>query len=514
MTHRHLISLLGALVVSLACVSIAQAADGTATFASFYEAKWTISWGWAALAALLVGILVFIGIPVLGPVMAPAISAIGTSIGGLFGLSGIAATNFGLALLGGGALSAGGLGIVGGTTLLAATLTFGTEVVIDYTVGSLTTAYDQKKFEAASHTLMTLPFPRMKGGTDSVAAAIEELQTKTFRDAWACMQRRPDSLDVFKGCMAGQQIPPRQRVKNAIATMKQYKPTPKMTMADDAQRRAMLALLYFIDNDYMSAKEEARKAYALGLKIGHQPTLPAFIESASVLYEERPNFKDSFERFEYAVKAEPENALVPLLFATYLDRLSYRLNESTATLDDLKRVAELAESLPRDERKLAVNQIVLAHNLMQAKVAQQRILSLTGTTNQTVRNNPRTPRVVKAALDDYGVALASADVSVKRQESLLAALRNDASMWARLKRMNPFSKGDPYTDQEASLNQLKETLAEYEFGKAALVARVATFDQELKAAKSENSPPQAPEYEQVAEKEENLFLRWFRNLVR
>lgn len=492
MVNRQLISLLGALVVSLACVSIAQAADGTATFASFYESEWTISWGWAALAALLVGILVFIGIPVLGPVMAPAITAIGTSIGGLFGLSGIAATNFGLALLGGGSLTAGGLGIAGGTTLLAATLTFGTEVLIDYTVGSLTVTYDQKKFAADSRTLMTLPLPRMNGDTDSVEAAIEELQPKTFSDAWSCIQKGPDSLDVFKGCMAGQQIPARQRVKDAIATMKRYKPTPKMTMADDEQRRAMLALLHFIDNDYMSAREEAEKAYALGLKIGHQPTLPAFILSASQLYDERPNFHDSFERFEYAVKAEPENALMPLLFASYLDRLSYRLNEGTAKLDDLKRVAGLTESLPGDERKLVVQNILLSHDLMQAYANQQRIKSLTGTTNQTVRNNPQTPLVVKAALYDYGAQLTHAAILVHRQENLLFSLRKGDSWWKgfNTKVGRLLRKEDPYKELQKSLWQFNDVLAKYKSGEADLIARVRSFDQELAAAKSAASLPQ------------------------
>lgn len=512
MSHRHLANLLGVFAVSLICISVAQAADGPATFVSFYEAKWTIDWVWAGLAALLVGILVFIGAPVIGPIMAPAITAIGTSIGGLFGLSGIAATNFGLALLGGGALSAGGWGVLGGTTLLAATLTFGTEVVIDYSLGSLTTAYDQKKFEADSRTLMTLPFPRMKGDTDSVEAAIEELQPKTFKDAWVCIQKRPDSLDVFKGCMAGQQIPPGLRVKNAIARMKRHKPTPKITMVDDEQRRTMLALLYFIDNDYQSAKREAKQAYALGLKNKHQPTLPAFIQSASQLYDESPSFRDSFARFEYVVKAEPDNALTPLLFATYLDRLSYRLNEGTARLADLKRIAGLAESLPSDERKMIVNHILLTHDLMQAKVNQQRIISLTGTTNQTVRSNPNTRSVVKAALNDYGVVLTHAGSMVQKQESLLSALRKGDSWWQRVKKKagDLLGKEDPYMEQQESLRKFKDSLAQYKSGVADLTARVRKFEQELDAAKR----PQTPEHESAPDEHENSLLRWFKGLFR
>jgi len=488
MSHKNLVSLLCVLVVSLACISMAQAADaGSATFAAFYDAKSSIGWIWAGIAAVSVGVLVLIGAPVIGPIMAPTITAIGTSIGGLFGLSGIAATNFGLALLGGGALSAGGLGIAGGTTLLAVTLTFGTEVVIDYSVGSLTTVYDQNKFVSDSRTLMTLPLPRMTGDTESVKAAIEELQPKAFSDAWSCMKTRPERLEVFKGCMAGQQISARQRVRNAIATMKRYKPRGNMTKKNSEQRSAMLALLYFIDNDYASAKIEAENAYRLGLDIGHQPTLPAFIQSTSQLYDESPDFQDSFNRLQYAVKAEPNNALTPLLFATYLDRLSYRLNEGKAKIKDLQRVSVLANSktLPDDERKLAVNQMLLAHDLMQAKVNQQRILSLTGTTNQTVINNPKTVTFVKTALNNYGVVLEEAGTMVQRQESLLSGLEKDVRWSQRVRKAKDalLGKVDPYNEQEVSLIKFKYALDKYKSGKADLTARVRAFELQLEEEK-------------------------------
>ncbi|MCY4005836.1 MAG: hypothetical protein OXE84_03270, partial [Rhodobacteraceae bacterium] len=57
--------------------------------------------------------------------------ALGTWGGGLMGYSGIVATNAGLALLGGRAIAAGGFGVAGGATVLAATLTSISNLVLD-----------------------------------------------------------------------------------------------------------------------------------------------------------------------------------------------------------------------------------------------------------------------------------------------------------------------------------------------------------------------------------------------
>ena len=49
----------------------------------------------------------------------PVTAFIGTQLGGLSGLSGIAATNAGLAMLGGGSVASGGLGVLGGVALMS-----------------------------------------------------------------------------------------------------------------------------------------------------------------------------------------------------------------------------------------------------------------------------------------------------------------------------------------------------------------------------------------------------------
>ncbi len=74
----------------------------------------------------------------------------------MMGLSGIAATNAGLALLGGGSIASGGFGIIGGTALLTAALSFGTDVVIDYTIGKAVSDYKYSNLVENSKTC--LPF--------------------------------------------------------------------------------------------------------------------------------------------------------------------------------------------------------------------------------------------------------------------------------------------------------------------------------------------------------------------
>src|SRR5690606_32935448 len=102
----------------------AGAAD-VATFASIYQKSWTDSWtslAVGALAAIAVGGILF----VTGGTVSPMVGSVGTWIGSLYGYSGAAATNFGLALLGAGAVASGGLGAGGAPGMLNSVLGFST----------------------------------------------------------------------------------------------------------------------------------------------------------------------------------------------------------------------------------------------------------------------------------------------------------------------------------------------------------------------------------------------------
>jgi len=468
------------LLICVVTASPAFAADGGATFDAFYQSAWTINYGLAAIVALAIGVFVFIGAPVLGPFITPAITALGTSIGGLFGLSGIASTNFGLALLGGGSIASGGFGILGGTALLAAALTFSTEVALDYSIGKLSTAYDAMIFQQASRQMMTLPLPRNTSTPESVEAAGKVLSPSPTDGVWPCIKQSPDGIDAFKGCLDARQRPQSERVKAAIAEMERFRPTPSMSLESAERKSAMLALLHFLDNDYAKANVAARDAYSYGLKAMHAPTLPSFIQSISMLYDEKPNFADSFKRFEYAIIAEPDNALTPLLFAAYLDRFSYRLNDGSATIADLHRLDALAQSLPDDERKLAIQQTHLAHYLRQLKLAQQKVLSLTESETLSIRKNPRTIKVVQSALKDYGQTLLIGNEMVKRQETLLGQLKRDSSWWNQVKAWGKSftSKEDTTLLEEItrSLKEFEKVLIKYRSGHIALTQSVTRYE--------------------------------------
>jgi len=71
-----------------------------------------------ARAGKIAGGLIAVGLVATGA-GAIAAPAIGGAIGGLTGLSGAAATSYGLAVIGGGAVTAGGFGMAGGTTVIA-----------------------------------------------------------------------------------------------------------------------------------------------------------------------------------------------------------------------------------------------------------------------------------------------------------------------------------------------------------------------------------------------------------
>ena len=473
------------MIAILASSSLAFSEDGLATFESFYRSGVLVNWVMAGLASAIVAILVFVGLPILAPTMAATIGTIGTSIGGLFGLSGVAATNAGLALLGGGAIATGGFGVIGGTAVLAAALTFGTEVIFDYASGTLISTYEAKQFSEASKKMLTLPIPANFSGPDSVKEAGKALDSKLFSNSWTCAKRFPESIDEFTACLAAVQAPQRQRIQYALAAMDVHRGS---TMGAVAQERemAMYALLYFLNNDYVAAKSAALQAYKLGIAANDTPTVAAFIVAASMLYEESPNLSRSLELFQYSITAEPKNSLTPVLFAAYLDRLSYRLNDGAAGVDHFDRLGGLAGSLADDERKLVIQQELLSRCIMHIKLDQQKIVSITGTQNSVVSGNPKALEVVRASLRDYGQLVSSGNTLVARQNALLPILASNTSLWDRMMQTpNPFT--DEINGWPKAMQQFKNAMLAYKNGQKELQGRVTRFEKEVEDAKVEKS---------------------------
>ncbi len=426
-------------VLLVVVCKFAFAADDVVTFESFYRTGFTVNWLVNGIGAVLVGLLVFWGWPVLAPSIVAVIGSIGTTVGGIFGFSGVAATNFGLALLGGGAVASGGFGVVGGTALLAAALTFGTDVTLDYAVGALSQKYDEKKFSEASLKMITLPLPINTSGSNFLKQAGDTLKSDTGSDAWYCLKKYPNNIADFKTCLAEVGKTQKERIDRTLTILRMnQKENSREPLARDTTMRA---LLEFLSNAYHGAQKSALIAYEVARKTGNPPTLPAFIYACSLLYNELPNLNESFDKFQYAVVGEPKNMLTPILFATYLDRLSYRLNDRTDGVDQFARLSQLAGSLSADQRKLAIQQSLISYVFIQVYVAQQRVLSLVRSKNTTVRKNPKILSKVTGAIEDYEKLLTISTDLIARQGDLLDLLADDSSWWETVKQgKNPLKK--------------------------------------------------------------------------
>jgi hypothetical protein len=148
------------------------AATEYATFESFYKESSAIGWILAMVVALSVGVVIFFT----GGAASPIVAGFGSWIGGMMGLSGIAATNAGLALLGGGSIASGGFGIIGGTALLTASLSFGIDIVFDYTAGEVVSVYKYSNLTEHSKKMLTLPLPMNDSGPNAYEIAMEVLE--------------------------------------------------------------------------------------------------------------------------------------------------------------------------------------------------------------------------------------------------------------------------------------------------------------------------------------------------
>lgn len=119
-------------------------------------------------SAILVGTITYFTAGVGAGSAGPIATWVGTMIGSAKGLAGIAATNYGLALLGGGSIASGGLGILGGVTVL--------NVIGDVAIAvALDGAVEKIPSDNTSHDFLNLLKIKMfKDGFDPAAEDLSE----------------------------------------------------------------------------------------------------------------------------------------------------------------------------------------------------------------------------------------------------------------------------------------------------------------------------------------------------
>lgn len=375
---------------------ISNAATEYATFESFYRPTTNTLWilAGAAVVAIMGGAFIFFT----GGTASPAVASVGSWLGGLMGYSGIAATNAGLALLGGGSLASGGFGVIGGTALLVATFTFSTSIVLDYATGRVVEAYDYSKFVENSKNMTTLPLPINTSGPDSYEAAVHVLEKANIKEALSTNHNQ-------------------EIINQAIRTALLH--TQKLLSPEDNSReKSILALLFFTSNEYVKAKINAHAAYRLAINADLKATLPAFIYATSTMYDAKPDFNSATKYFNYAVTNEPYNPITPLLFAIYLDRMMYRINDGYLTSTALDKIYTLSKLLPYDERKAIIQMGIMSRYFIVIKLQQQKILSLTQS-NKTIKDSPKTLVSVKNSLKEYKSLLHTLNTMMDYQSNLL-----------------------------------------------------------------------------------------------
>ena len=356
-----------------------------ATFESLYKESSSVNWLIVGTIAVIAGAALF----ATGGTASPVVMGIGYWIGGLKGLSGAAAANWGLALLGGGSVASGGFGILGGTALLSASLTFGTELVFDYTLSKAVIEYQYNNLLEHSEKMPTLPPPVNSSGSDAYGDAIEILQ--------GIDKKLPMSANSNQRLVA-----------QAISRIE----TDEESLSENEKikHKSLLSLLYFMSNGYKEAKDHAQTAieYARDSKI--KRTLPAFIYATSSLYEPEFDFSHiTHDYFRYSILAEPDNPLIPLLFSIYLDRMLLRFHDDLLDETALHQIFTIMESPELEELRMQNYTILLSRYFMRLKLEQQTITALAGTQNNTIKNSPKTLQVVNDSLKNYKDLLGGAE---------------------------------------------------------------------------------------------------------
>ena len=358
---------------------IVSAATEYATFESFYKETSYVGWILAGIGAVIAGAAIIFT----GGTASPIVVGIGTWIGGMMGYSGIVATNVGLALLGGGSIASGGFGIIGGTVLLTATLSFGTDIVIDYTLGKAITEYKYGSLAEQSKEMLTLPYPMNTDGSNSYKAAIDALSKID--------KKSPIYADI------NQQI-----VKGTIQILESNQ--EKFGLDKKLKNETLLSLLYFISNDYIKAKRYANSAIEDAKILDVKRTLPAFIYATSSLYNEKFDFNSiTNDYFKYSILAEPNDPLIPLLFSIYLDRMQLRFNDNFLDEQAFKHIFAIMKAPELEKLRLQNYTALLSRYFIRLKLEQQKISSLAGSSNETIKNNPKTLETVTNSLNKYKI---------------------------------------------------------------------------------------------------------------
>jgi len=407
-----------------------------ATFEAFYKKSSVIGWIVFAAFAIIAAATIYFTVGTASPI----VTTIGTWIGNIAGLSGIAATNYGLALLGGGSIASGGFGIAGGMALLTLALEFSTGIAIDYAVNEIDSRYSYSKFVEQSKKMITLPLPQNDYGPDMYEEVFENLDKINSEEGYASNYNQ-------------------QIIQNAILRMDSFSMNELRDNRERIKVNSLYALLYFLVYDYHRAKEYADISIRLARIEQIKRSLPAFIFAVSSLYEDKFDFNDITENyFRYSVLAEPDNKLIPLMFAVYLDRLIGRYQDGSLNESAFRKVLYIADEDSIKEYLPTNLTLVLARYFMGLKINQQRISSLCGSENSTIKKSEKTLTRVKNSLSDYDLFLEGTNNIVRYLLQPDLKLKDEVKQ----KIQEFYTVANKYTSDRERLNNMIISLENYQ----------------------------------------------------
>jgi hypothetical protein len=403
-----------------------------ATFESFYVESSYVGWVLAGIFAILAGLAIYFSFGT----ATPAVAAIGTWVGTMAGYSGIAATNYGLALIGFGSIATGGLGIAGGTAILTVALVFSTEVVIDYTLSNVVSSYSYSKFAEDSKKMITLPIPQNEDGSDAYKNTIIHLK----KDIKNEIPLSADSNQII--------------LKNALSSF-----TPDAIDKEEfVKENTLKSYLYFATNDYKNAITYATDAISGARKLKIKRTLPAFIYATSSLYKESFDFNTvTNDYFRYSILAEPDNKLAPLMFSIYLDRVMYRMNDDNSLNHSaMNTIRDVAFEIKDDNIQNQSLVIVMMRYFIKLKIEQQKIIALANSKNLTIKKNNKTLIVVGDSFIEYQNLLKSLS-KILIYPSIKEHIKNNQDL------NKIFITYGKYEESETYLKRVIHDLEEYQF---------------------------------------------------
>ena len=427
------------LVSSWMCPDTANALFETkATFGSFYDKGWSevLIWGGVGiLVAAALGAAVFFTGGAASPIVAPSAVTLGTLIGKFMGLTGVAATNAGLALVGGGAIAAGGLGMAGGAAIITAASGVAFEVAVVAGEELFDSVKEQRETDALyarlvnnSEGLITFPLPRNNSGSNALKEAMSILgdfddtlplsgegNRWLIKKAISELRWSPDDRAKALAALAhvekGEPLSAGRNQESAMEAVGILLESSEVANLRDA---ALLSLLYFVLNDYRKADHYAERAR--GIAQAEDPegyaariTLPTFISATCSLYDREVDYAAAISQFKNSILTEPESKLVPLLFSIFLDRFTLRnMNDGHFNPQVFHETFDIMKSPSLAEFRLTNYIILLGRYLMHIENERLKIRSLTGASDSTIRNHPETLSYVRNALDTYRLLLRGA----------------------------------------------------------------------------------------------------------